>query len=170
MNEAGLLVISRGTALVLLFVYCSYIFFQVRLFLNYRCWPLIALIHLAENPCRTLCPRYPWVWGGGRRRGAEDECCCGCLLVSQNELVLLRPLRSFQSIGCHCRHLILCWLLQVSLLFFLLKRVLIPCLLLSVVGSIEEFAERYSVPKSFIGMILLPIVVSEMPNLVFLLS
>ena len=32
---------------------------------------------------------------------------------------------------------------------------------LSVVASIEEFAERYSVPKPFIGLILLPIVVSE---------
>ena len=31
--------------------------------------------------------------------------------------------------------------------------------LLSVVASIEEFAERYSVPKPFIGLILLPIVV-----------
>ena len=38
---------------------------------------------------------------------------------------------------------------------------MIPCLLLSVVASIEEFADRYSVPKPFIGLILLPIVVSE---------
>ena len=38
---------------------------------------------------------------------------------------------------------------------------MILCLLLSVVASIEEFAERYSVPKPFIGLILLPIVVSE---------
>lgn len=29
------------------------------------------------------------------------------------------------------------------------------------VASIEEFAERYAVPKPFIGLILLPIVVSE---------
>ena len=41
------------------------------------------------------------------------------------------------------------------------KRSMISCLLLSVVASIEEFAERYSVPKPFIGLILLPIVVSE---------
>ena len=38
---------------------------------------------------------------------------------------------------------------------------MISYLLLSVVASIEEFAERYSVPKPFIGLILLPIVVSE---------
>ena len=41
------------------------------------------------------------------------------------------------------------------------------CLLFSVVASIEEFAERYSVPKPFIGLILLPIVVSKyQPRLV----
>jgi len=35
-----------------------------------------------------------------------------------------------------------------------------------VVASIEEFAERYSVPKPFIGLILLPLVVSTLsPNL-----
>ena len=33
------------------------------------------------------------------------------------------------------------------------------------VSSIEEFAERYSVPKPFIGLILLPIVVSECQKL-----
>jgi Ca2+:H+ antiporter len=38
---------------------------------------------------------------------------------------------------------------------------MISCLLLSVVASIEEFAERYTVPKPFIGLILLPIVVSK---------
>lgn len=38
---------------------------------------------------------------------------------------------------------------------------MISYLLLTVVASIEEFAERYSVPKPFIGLILLPIVVSE---------
>jgi Ca2+/H+ antiporter len=30
-----------------------------------------------------------------------------------------------------------------------------------VVASIEEFAERYQIPKPFIGLILLPIVVSN---------
>ena len=89
-NEVGLLVISRGTALVLLLVYCAYIFFQV----CPRILPLtlITLIHVAENPCRTLCSRNPGERGGGRGRGAEDECCRGCLLVSHNELVLLRSL------------------------------------------------------------------------------
>ena len=44
---------------------------------------------------------------------------------------------------------------------------MIPCLFFSVVASIEEFAERYSVPKPFIGLILLPIVVSKyQPSLV----
>ena len=38
---------------------------------------------------------------------------------------------------------------------------MISCLLPLVVASIEEFAERYSVPKPFIGLILLPIVVSD---------
>ena len=38
---------------------------------------------------------------------------------------------------------------------------MISRLLLSVVASIEEFAERYSVPKPFIGLILVPIAVSE---------
>jgi Ca2+/H+ antiporter len=36
-----------------------------------------------------------------------------------------------------------------------------------VVASIEEFAERYSVPKPFIGLILLPIVVSEFQVFLF---
>lgn len=85
----GLLVISRGTALVLLFVYCAYIVFQVSSFLDYRRWPLITLIHVAENPCRTLYSRNPRERGGGRGRGGEDERCCGCLLVSHLELVLL---------------------------------------------------------------------------------
>jgi Ca2+:H+ antiporter len=34
----------------------------------------------------------------------------------------------------------------------------------AVVASIEETAERYSIPKAFIGMILLPIVVSSSIN------
>ena len=38
----------------------------------------------------------------------------------------------------------------------------------SVVASIEEFAERYSVPKPFIGLILLPIVVSEFQIMFYL--
>ena len=50
---------------------------------------LITLIHVAENSCRTLYSRNPRDRGG---RGAEDECCCGCLFVSHIELVLLRPL------------------------------------------------------------------------------
>ena len=48
-----------------------------------------------------------------------------------------------------------------TFLFNIFGRTMISYLLLSVVASIEEFAERYSVPKPFIGLILLPIVVSE---------
>ena len=159
-NEAGLLVISRGTALVLLFVYCAYIFFQVSLFFNYRRWSLIMLTHVAENPCWTL---YPRGRGGARARGGEDECWCGWPIVSHWICVTTMPslttdpfsllgvtvVTSFCADYCKCP-------------FFVLKRAIISCLLLlSVVASIEEFAERYSVPKPFIGLILLPIVVSK---------
>jgi hypothetical protein len=58
-------------------------------------WPLITLIHVAENPCRTL-HWNPTERGGGRGgREAEDECYCGWLLVSHIKLLLLRPLLSY---------------------------------------------------------------------------
>ena len=116
------------------------------------------LIHVAENPCRTL---YPREWGGTRGRGAEDECCCGCLLVSNIELLLLRPLLPqillvyWQSLSSPHSVLTIASILPFFFFFW------ISCLLLLVVASIEEFAERYSVPKPFIGLILLPIVVSK---------
>ena len=162
-NEEGLLVISRGTALVLLFVYIAYIVFQVSSFLNYRRWPLITLINVAENTRPTLCSRVPRERGGGRGRGrrAKDECFCGCLLVSHIELVLLHPF---------LRRILVVYLLSLLSPHFVLIIASILLffgvewwshVLLSVVASIEEFAERYAVPKPFIGLILLPIVVSE---------
>ena len=51
--------------------------------------------------------------------------------------------------------------------FFVWRRAMTSCLLLSVVDSIEGFAEHYSAPKPFIGLILLPTVVSEYQNLFY---
>ena len=85
--------------------------------------------------------------------------------MSHDELVLLRPLLDPFSLLAVTFVTSFCVDYCNYHSFFLLERVLIACPLLSVVASIEEFAERYSVPKSFIGMILLPIVVSEYQTL-----
>ncbi|KAF8965287.1 Sodium/calcium exchanger protein-domain-containing protein [Flammula alnicola] len=97
-NTKGLLIISRGTAIVLLLVYCAYLYFQVR-----------------------------------RRR-----------LVSQRESEEAEEAPKMSVVAA-----------AVSLL---LVTVVTSFCADYLVASIEEFAERYHVPKAFIGLILLPIV------------
>jgi hypothetical protein len=54
------------------------IYFLPSSFLDYRRWPLITLIRVAENPCPTLCSRNPRERGGARGRGGEGmRCSCG---------------------------------------------------------------------------------------------
>ncbi|KAF8809108.1 calcium/proton exchanger [Phlegmacium glaucopus] len=98
-SVGGLLVISRGTALVLLLVYCTYIFFQLKTH---------AQLYTPESEPQ------------------EEEEPQMSVVAASVSLLGVTVVTSF------CADYL--------------------------VASIEEFAERYSVPKPFIGLILLPIV------------
>jgi len=85
-----------------------------------------------------------------------------CLLLHSRELhdfIAWKCRTLFQSVRCYNRHGCLCWLSYVMLCGHLQSIFLFSKFPL-VVASIEEFADRYHVPKPFIGLILLPIVVS----------
>jgi len=99
-DNAGLLIISRGTALVLLFVYCAYIFFQLKTHVE--------------------------LYSPGNEEAIEEEEPKMSVVAAASSLLAVTVVTSF------CADYL--------------------------VASIEEFAERYSVPKPFIGLILLPIV------------
>jgi len=96
-DESGILLISRGTSILLLFVYCAYLYFQLK---SHR--------HLYE--------------------AAEAE--------------EVEPEMNLPSAGLA--------LLSVTIVTAFCADYL--------VASIEEFADRYHIPKPFIGLILLPIV------------
>jgi Ca2+:H+ antiporter len=96
--DEGLLVISRGTALLLLLVYAAYLFFQLKTH---------AYLFQAEN------------------EGEVEESQMS-VPAAASSLLLVTVVTSF------CADYL--------------------------VGSIEEFALRYNIPKTFIGLILLPIV------------
>ncbi|KAF4615498.1 hypothetical protein D9613_002742 [Agrocybe pediades] len=108
-DEHGLLVISRGTAIVLLLVYIAYLYFQLK-----------SHKHLYEAAAME-----------------EEE-------------------PKMSAIGGHRDNIFLRRLLQV--LSHLWRGLPNLHVIVLVVASIEEFAERYHVPKAFIGLILLPIV------------
>jgi len=105
-SHTGVLVISRGTALVLLFVYCAYIFFQLK-------------------TVRLLIP-------DTQENVVQEED-----ILGEEEQKMSVVAASFSLLG-------------VTVVTAFCADFL--------VASIEEFAERYSVPKPFIGLILLPIV------------
>lgn len=67
-----------------------------------------------------------------------------------------------QVVACYSCDLVLCRLSCVLPRFIHLVLKLTLYVPVVVVASIEEFAERYSVPKPFIGLILLPLVVSTL--------
>jgi len=102
-SDAGLLIISRGTALVLLFIYCAYIFFQLKTHVE------LYSPDTSENG-----------------EPLEEEEAKMSVYAAGFSLLAVTVVTSF------CADYL--------------------------VASIEEFAERYSVPKPFIGLILLPIV------------
>ena len=64
-----------------------------------------------------------------------------------------------QAIDRHPYYLILCRLASVVIFVSCFA---VAHVLLSVVASIEEVAEKYSIPKAFIGVILLPLVVRHL--------
>jgi Ca2+:H+ antiporter len=97
-SDEGLLVISRGTALLLLLIYAAYLFFQLKTH---------AYLFQAEN------------------EGEAEESKMS-VPAAASSLLLVTVVTSF------CADYL--------------------------VGSIEEFALRYNIPKTFIGLILLPIV------------
>ncbi|KAF5380913.1 hypothetical protein D9615_004160 [Tricholomella constricta] len=99
--EAGLLVISRGTAILLLGVYIAYLFFQLKTHPE--------LFEPEDKP--------------------EEEEANMSVIASGTALLGVAVVTSF------CADYL--------------------------VASIEETAERYSIPKPFIGLILLPIVAAE---------
>ncbi|TFK54680.1 calcium/proton exchanger [Heliocybe sulcata] len=97
-TKPGLLIISRGTALLLLFVYVLYLVFQLKTHADFF-----------------------------QAEGEEEEVEPGMNMVAAGSaLLLVTVVTSF------CADYL--------------------------VASIEEVAERYSIPKAFIGLILLPIV------------
>jgi len=102
-DSVGLLIISRGTALVLLFVYCAYIVFQLKTHVE---------LYIPETP--------------ENGEALEEEEPKMSVVAAAFSLLGVTVVTSF------CADYL--------------------------VASIEEFAERYSVPKPFIGLILLPIV------------
>ena len=52
----GLRIISRGTAILLLFVYIAYLFFQVCTSRNHnQCWNLMTFLHIAQDPLPLVC-------------------------------------------------------------------------------------------------------------------
>ncbi|KIM48760.1 hypothetical protein M413DRAFT_85225 [Hebeloma cylindrosporum] len=97
-SDEGLLVISRGTAVVLLLIYCAYLYFQ-----------LVSHVHLYVGTAEV-----------------EPEPPKMSVISASISLLCVTVVTAF------CADYL--------------------------VASIEEFAERYSVPKPFIGLILLPIV------------
>ncbi|KAH9483877.1 Vacuolar calcium ion transporter [Psilocybe cubensis] len=100
-NEHGLLVISRGTAVVLLLIYIAYLYFQLKSH---------AHLYIPENADSS----------------PEEEEPKMSVVSASISLLVVTVVTSF------CADYL--------------------------VASIEEFAERYHVPKAFIGLILLPIV------------
>ncbi|GAA5969996.1 hypothetical protein JCM11641_000224 [Rhodosporidiobolus odoratus] len=94
----GLLKLSRGTAIVLLLCYASYLFFQLR-----------SHAYLFEDPSEH-----------------EEEEARMNIYTATGALVVVTVITSF------CADYL--------------------------VGAIDEFAQNYSIPKAFIGLILLPIV------------
>ncbi|GAA5829595.1 hypothetical protein JCM11251_000213 [Rhodosporidiobolus azoricus] len=94
----GLLKLSRGTAIVLLFCYASYLYFQLR-----------SHAYLFEDPSEH-----------------EEEEARMNIMTATGALVVVTVVTSF------CADYL--------------------------VGAIDEFAQRWSIPKAFIGLILLPIV------------
>lgn len=154
------MILSRGTALALLMVYCAYIVFQVSLFFEYFHWLVVTDTDLCSwKPMSTFMSQRMRCWRKRYQRW------------------MLLPLHSRESSWTSSHHSIsdrslsvVYWvslsllrsvLIIVSTSFCWKGEIITEWLLLSVVASIEEFAERYSVPKPFIGLILLPIVVSE---------
>jgi Ca2+:H+ antiporter len=96
-DESGVLLISRGTSILLLIVYCAYLFFQLK-----------SHAHLYE----------------GSEAESEEP--------SMNTAAASISLLGVTVVTSFCADYL--------------------------VASIEEFADRYHVPKPFIGLILLPIV------------
>ncbi|KAJ7076615.1 Sodium/calcium exchanger protein-domain-containing protein [Mycena crocata] len=122
-DQPGLLVISRGTALLLLGVYVAYLCFQLKTH---------AYLFKAEDQ--------------------EPEEAKMSVVAAGVALLITTVVTSF----CADYRGIFSFLFELPLeaLIFLF---LADCYF-AVVASIEETAERYSIPKPFIGLILLPIV------------
>ncbi|KAF8163521.1 Sodium/calcium exchanger protein-domain-containing protein [Crassisporium funariophilum] len=97
-SDHGLLVISRGTAIVLLLIYCAYLYFQ----LKSHAFLYDSDVHHEVEPQQMS------------------------IVAASVSLLAVTVVTSF------CADYL--------------------------VSSIEEFAERYSIPKPFIGLILIPIV------------
>jgi len=111
-SQRGLLIISRGTAILLLGVYIAYLIFQLKTHASL----------FNPKPMERECPP------GESAQVAEEE----------EEI----PRMSIVAAG-------------MSLLIVTVATSLVADYL---VASIEETAKRYSIPKAFIGLILLPIV------------
>ncbi|KAF8896970.1 Sodium/calcium exchanger protein-domain-containing protein [Mucidula mucida] len=107
----GLLIISRGTAILLLGMYVAFLYFQLK-----------THHHLFE----AQVPTEDEIERGARRPPTEPEEAQMSVISAGACLLFITVVTSF------CADYL--------------------------VASIEEFATRYSIPKSFIGLILLPIV------------
>jgi Ca2+:H+ antiporter len=113
---AGLLFISRGTAILLLGVYCAYLWFQLK-----------------SHPKLFVSPPSPTdVTNSGETVGT----------AATTETEETEPRMGTAAAG----------------IALLLVTVVIAFCAEYLVSSIEETAERYSIPKAFIGVVLLPIV------------
>ncbi|KAG1749618.1 Sodium/calcium exchanger protein-domain-containing protein [Suillus paluster] len=118
---AGVLFISRGTAILLLAVYCAYLWFQVCF--NFHSLQCTNLRVQLKSHTQFFCVDRP---AGSNEEASEEP----------------EPRMSTVAAGVA--------LFSVTVIIAFCAEYL--------VASIEETAERYSIPKSFIGVVLLPIV------------
>lgn len=152
--SVGLLIISRGTAMLLLVVYCAYIWFQAcfNAFLPQCPFLFKWIVKISQLFIR-------WSKSSGGNGASYGYCggrCCVCSVCHSLHYMLIPTVRllSVTAIVAFCAE-------------FREWPTWSPCFFLSivvVVASIEETAVRYHIPKAFIGVVLLPIVVCFTPH------
>ncbi|KAG1877644.1 calcium proton exchanger [Suillus subalutaceus] len=129
---AGLLFISRGTAMLLLGVYCAYLWFQLK-----------------SHSKLFISPASPT-----GEPNSEDT-----VATTETEETVPRMGTAAASVALLSVTVVIafCAEYRKSPTFFSFG-LMFDCSIVLVVSSIEETAVRYSIPKAFIGVVLLPIV------------
>ncbi|KAI0761441.1 Sodium/calcium exchanger protein-domain-containing protein [Irpex lacteus] len=127
----GLRIISRGTAILLLGVYVAYLFFQLKTHAH------LFIADATKTPAQ--------IEQGSQGPAVANAVASGQPIVPQLAAVNPEEEEPDMSIGAAAVGLLLVTVITSFCADYL-------------VASIEETAERYHIPKPFIGLILLPIV------------